>query len=90
MAGRHGNKGIISQILQLKICLLPDGTPLDLVLNPLGVPSRMNVGQIYECLLGLAGRHLGKILKFFLLTKFMGRKLLEVYSKLYEARLKIK
>jgi DNA-directed RNA polymerase subunit beta len=54
IAGRHGNKGIISNILPVQdMPYLPDGTPLDLVLNPLGVPSRMNVGQIFECLLGL-------------------------------------
>ncbi|MEB3294621.1 MAG: DNA-directed RNA polymerase subunit beta, partial [Synechococcales bacterium] len=55
MAGRHGNKGIISRILPLEdMPYLPDGTPVDIVLNPLGVPSRMNVGQVYECLLGWA------------------------------------
>ena len=56
MAGRHGNKGIISRILPVEdMPYLPDGTPLDIVLNPLGVPSRMNVGQVFECLLGWAG-----------------------------------
>src|SRR4028119_171572 len=56
MAGRHGNKGIISRILPVgDMPYLPDGTPLDIVLNPLGVPSRMNVGQVFECLLGWAG-----------------------------------
>ena len=55
MAGRHGNKGIVSKILSRQdMPYLPDGTPIDMILNPLGVPSRMNVGQIYECLLGLA------------------------------------
>ncbi len=55
LAGRHGNKGIVSRILPKEdMPFLPDGTPLDIVLNPLGVPSRMNVGQTYECLLGLA------------------------------------
>jgi len=55
MAGRHGNKGIISKILPKEdMPFLPDGTPVDIVLNPLGVPSRMNVGQTYENLLGLA------------------------------------
>ena len=59
MAGRHGNKGIISRILPKEdMPFLADGTPLDVVLNPLGVPSRMNVGQIFECLLGWAGEHL--------------------------------
>lgn len=55
MAGRHGNKGIISQVLSKEdMPFLPDGTPVDIVLNPLGVPSRMNVGQTYETMLGLA------------------------------------
>ena len=59
MAGRHGNKGIISKILPRQdMPYLPDGTPVDILLNPLGVPSRMNVGQIFECLLGLAAEHL--------------------------------
>ena len=68
IAGRHGNKGIISRILAHQdMPFLPDGTPIDIILNPLGVPSRMNVGQIYECLLGLAGDRLNsrfKILPF--------------------------
>jgi DNA-directed RNA polymerase subunit beta len=60
MAGRHGNKGIISRILpQQDMPYLPDGTPIDIVLNPLGVPSRMNVGQVFECLMGWASSHLG-------------------------------
>jgi DNA-directed RNA polymerase subunit beta len=59
MAGRHGNKGIISKILPRQdMPYLPDGTPIDILLNPLGVPSRMNVGQIFESLLGLAAEHL--------------------------------
>ena len=68
IAGRHGNKGIISRILpRYDMPFLPDGTPVDVILNPLGVPSRMNVGQLYECLLGLAGDKLNlrfKILPF--------------------------
>nr|YP_009297738.1 RNA polymerase beta subunit [Kumanoa americana]AOM67472.1 RNA polymerase beta subunit [Kumanoa americana] len=64
MAGRHGNKGIISRILPKQdMPYLPDGTPIDIVLNPLGVPSRMNVGQLFECLLGLAGEYLAKRFK---------------------------
>jgi DNA-directed RNA polymerase subunit beta len=60
MAGRHGNKGIISRILPREdMPYLPDGTPVDIVLNPLGVPSRMNVGQVFECLMGWASAHLG-------------------------------
>ena len=54
MAGRHGNKGVISKIVLLRICLTEDGVPVDIVLNPLGVPSRMNVGQILETHLGWA------------------------------------
>ena len=55
MAGRHGNKGIISKILPRQdMPFMPDGVPIDMILNPLGVPSRMNVGQLFECLLGLA------------------------------------
>ena len=68
IAGRHGNKGIISRILARQdMPFLPDGTTVDIILNPLGVPSRMNVGQLYECLLGLAGDKLNsrfKILPF--------------------------
>ncbi|XLQ11116.1 MAG: DNA-directed RNA polymerase subunit beta [cyanobacterium endosymbiont of Epithemia adnata isolate EadnSB Bon19] len=60
MAGRHGNKGIISRIMPIEdMPYLPDGRPVDIVLNPLGVPSRMNVGQVFECLLGWAGENLG-------------------------------
>src|SRR5262249_43905999 len=59
MAGRHGNKGVISRILaEADMPYLPDGTPIDIVLNPLGVPSRMNVGQILETHLGWASRSL--------------------------------
>ncbi len=60
MAGRHGNKGIVSKIVrQEDMPFLEDGTPVDIVLNPLGVPSRMNLGQIYETVLGWAGKKLG-------------------------------
>ena len=61
MAGRHGNKGIVSRIVRDEdMPFLEDGTPVDIVLNPLGVPSRMNIGQIYETVLGWAGAKLGK------------------------------
>ncbi|BAV94121.1 DNA-directed RNA polymerase beta subunit [Ichthyobacterium seriolicida] len=61
MAGRHGNKGIVSKIVREEdMPFLEDGTPVDIVLNPLGVPSRMNLGQIYETVLGWAGMELGK------------------------------
>ena len=59
MAGRHGNKGVISTVSPLAdLPFLPDGTIVDIILNPLGVPSRMNVGQLFECLLGWAGEKL--------------------------------
>ncbi len=61
MAGRHGNKGIVARIVrQEDMPFLDDGTPVDIVLNPLGVPSRMNIGQIYETVLGWAGQKLGR------------------------------
>jgi DNA-directed RNA polymerase subunit beta len=60
MAGRHGNKGIVSRIVRAEdMPFLEDGTPVDIVLNPLGVPSRMNLGQIFETVLGWAGKELG-------------------------------
>ncbi|NLK70764.1 MAG: DNA-directed RNA polymerase subunit beta [Clostridiales bacterium] len=60
MAGRHGNKGVVSRILpEEDMPFLPDGTPLDIVLNPLGVPSRMNIGQVFEVHLGMAAKVLG-------------------------------
>ncbi len=93
MAGRHGNKGIVSQILPIQdMPYLPDGTPIDMVLNPLGVPSRMNVGQIYECLLGLAGKYLGEHYKVYSFDEIYGPEASRsfVFNKLYEARLKTK
>jgi DNA-directed RNA polymerase subunit beta len=61
MAGRHGNKGIVARIVRHEdMPFLEDGTPVDIVLNPLGVPSRMNIGQIYETVLGWAGKNLGR------------------------------
>ncbi len=89
MAGRHGNKGIISRILPLEdMPYLPDGTAVDIVLNPLGVPSRMNVGQVFECLLSWAGENLGTRFK---ITPFDERYGLEasrttVHGKLEQAR----
>jgi DNA-directed RNA polymerase subunit beta len=91
MAGRHGNKGIVSQILPIQdMPYLPDGTPIDMVLNPLGVPSRMNVGQIYECLLGLAGKYLGEHFKVFAFDEMYGPEASRsfVFNKLYDARQK--
>ncbi len=61
MAGRHGNKGVVAKIVREEdMPFLEDGSPVDIVLNPLGVPSRMNIGQIYETVLGWAGRKLGR------------------------------
>ncbi|MCT7986313.1 DNA-directed RNA polymerase subunit beta [Laspinema sp. A4] len=89
MAGRHGNKGIISRILPLEdMPYLPDGTPLDIVLNPLGVPSRMNVGQVFECLLGWAGQNLGSRFKVVPFDEMHGSEKSRetVHGKLQEAR----
>ena len=88
MAGRHGNKGIISRILPIEdMPYLADGTPVDIVLNPLGVPSRMNVGQIFECLLGWAGEHLERRFKIVPFDEMHGsQKSREtVHGKLTEA-----
>ena len=64
MSGRHGNKGIVSIIVpEEDMPFTADGKTVDIILNPLGVPSRMNVGQLYECLLGLAGHKLDRRFK---------------------------
>ncbi len=91
MAGRHGNKGIVSKILPVEdMPFLPDGTPLDMVLNPLGVPSRMNVGQLYECLLGLASKYLKQYYRIRPFDEIYGPHASRsfTFSKLYEARQK--
>nr|QUO99192.1 beta subunit of RNA polymerase [Oedogonium sp. HN1801B] len=91
IAGRHGNKGIVSQILPIQdMPYLADGSTIDLVLNPLGVPSRMNVGQIYECLLGLAGHYLSEYYRILPFDEKIGEEASRsfVFSKLYEARIK--
>jgi DNA-directed RNA polymerase subunit beta len=91
MSGRHGNKGIVSQILPIPdMPFLPDGTPLDMVLNPLGVPSRMNVGQIYECILGLASKYLQQYYRIQPFDEIYGPQASRsfTFSKLYEARQK--
>ncbi|MEY3333787.1 MAG: two component transcriptional regulator, winged helix OmpR family protein, partial [Cyanobacteriota bacterium] len=76
IAGRHGNKGIISRILpRHDMPFLPDGTPIDIILNPLGVPSRMNVGQLYECLLGLAGQKLNRRFKILPFDEMYGQEI---------------
>ena len=85
MAGRHGNKGVISQALpEEDMPFLPDGTPVEIILNPLGVPSRMNVGQILETHLGWAGHELGLT---FATPVFEGATEEEIRSKLVEAGL---
>lgn len=89
MAGRHGNKGIISRILPLEdMPYLPDGTPVDIVLNPLGVPSRMNVGQVFECLLGWAAKNLNVRFKMIPFDEMYGEEAsrLTTHAKLQEAR----
>ncbi|MGD1938986.1 MAG: DNA-directed RNA polymerase subunit beta [Cyanophyceae cyanobacterium] len=89
MAGRHGNKGIISRILPVEdMPYLPDGSPVDVVLNPLGVPSRMNVGQIFECLLGWAGDCLGMRFKVTPFDEMYGAEASRrtVHGKLQESR----
>lgn len=91
ISGRHGNKGIISKILPRQdMPFLPDGTPVDMILNPLGVPSRMNVGQILECLLGLAGIFLNEQYKITPFDEKYGPEASRslVFSKLYASRLK--
>ena len=88
LAGRHGNKGIVSRILASQdMPYLPDGTPVDIVFNPLGVPSRMNVGQIFECLLGLAGEKLGNRYKISPFDEIYGKEAsrILVNQKLKEA-----
>jgi DNA-directed RNA polymerase subunit beta len=89
MAGRHGNKGIISRILPCEdMPYLPDGTPIDIVLNPLGVPSRMNVGQVFECLLGWAGHNLDARFKMIPFDEMYGEEAsrLTTHGKIMEAR----
>ena len=91
MAGRHGNKGIVSNIIpEYDMPYLPDGRPVDIVLNPLGVPSRMNVGQILECLLGLAGDYLDESYLINLFDEQYGSEASRsfVYYKLLEASIK--
>ena len=88
LAGRHGNKGIISRILPSQdMPYLPDGTPIDIIFNPLGVPSRMNVGQVLECLLGLAGQKLGNRFKVSPFDEIYGKEAsrILVNQKLKEA-----
>ena len=85
MAGRHGNKGVVAKIVREEdMPFMEDGTPVDIVLNPLGVPSRMNIGQIYETVLGWAGYKLGKK---YATPIFDGASLDDVMTELNEANL---
>ncbi len=85
MAGRHGNKGVVAKIVPIEdMPFLPDGTPVDIVLNPLGVPSRMNIGQLYETALGWAAHKLGK---YFATPVFDGATWEQVQQYLREAGL---
>lgn len=89
MAGRHGNKGIISRILPVEdMPYLPDGTPIDIALNPLGVPSRMNVGQVFECMLGWAADNLDARFKVIPFDEMYGEEASRnsTHGKLAEAR----
>jgi DNA-directed RNA polymerase subunit beta len=87
MAGRHGNKGVIARILpEEDMPYLPDGTPVEIVLNPLGVPSRMNVGQILETHLGWAAKALGL---YFATPVFDGATEKEIKKQLEQSRLPI-
>ncbi len=84
MAGRHGNKGVVSRILpEEDMPFLADGTPVDVVLNPLGVPSRMNVGQILETHLGWAALQLGKQIEKVLQSKYSAAQLRDRLKKIY-------
>jgi DNA-directed RNA polymerase subunit beta len=86
MAGRHGNKGVVSRILpEEDMPYLEDGTPVDIVLNPLGVPSRMNVGQILETHLGLGGQAARQADRRLLQTNWSGDVLKEKLKKLFPA-----
>ncbi len=85
MAGRHGNKGVVSRILPAEdMPYLEDGRPVDIVLNPLGVPSRMNIGQILETHLGWAARGIGERLQKYIEEKYSGDELRKELKKIYD------
>lgn len=93
ISGRHGNKGIVSKILPVEdMPYLQDGTPLDIILNPLGIPSRMNIGQVLECLLGFAGKNLKEDYKITPFDEMYGNQISRniIYNKLNEAKLRTK
>ncbi|MEE8044115.1 MAG: DNA-directed RNA polymerase subunit beta, partial [Thermodesulfobacteriota bacterium] len=86
MAGRHGNKGVISKILaEEDLPYLPNGSPVEMVLNPLGVPSRMNVGQVLETHLGWAGRELGQQINEFMEREFSPKALKAKLKDIYDS-----
>ena len=87
MAGRHGNKGVLSRVLpEEDMPYFEDGTPVEIVLNPLGVPSRMNVGQILETHLGWAARGLGEALNKMMEENFSVDKLRGKLIEIFESR----
>ncbi|MGZ6162267.1 MAG: DNA-directed RNA polymerase subunit beta, partial [Myxococcaceae bacterium] len=87
MAGRHGNKGVVSRVLpEEDMPYLEDGRPVDIVLNPLGVPSRMNIGQILETHLGWAARGVGERLQTFIAEKWSGEQLKKELKTIYDDR----
>ncbi len=87
MAGRHGNKGVISKIVPAEdMPYLDDGTPVDVVLNPLGVPSRMNIGQILETHLGWAAKHLGQKLQDYVDVNFNRTKIISLLKQVYSSQ----
>jgi DNA-directed RNA polymerase subunit beta len=86
MAGRHGNKGVISRILPIEdMPYMADGTPVDIVLNPLGVPSRMNVGQILETHLGWGARRLGQVLQSYVDRQYSSDKLRQDLKRCFDS-----
>ncbi len=87
IAGRHGNKGVISRVLPTEdMPYLADGTPVDIVLNPLGVPSRMNIGQLLELHLGWAGRGLGKKFEYMIQQNYPVKEVRDVISRIYKLK----
>jgi DNA-directed RNA polymerase subunit beta len=86
MAGRHGNKGVISRVLPLEdMPYMADGTPVEIVLNPLGVPSRMNIGQLFELHLGWAGRGLGDKIRYMMEEQMELNRIKGLISKIYKS-----
>ena len=87
MAGRHGNKGVVSRVLPLEdLPYMPNGRTVDMVLNPLGVPSRMNVGQILEVYLGLAAYSLGQQIERFIEENYSPKKLREELKRIFPSK----